>query len=421
MAAGTMGAGAIASFLLAGAWFRYDLLWVILLMLPVFVVSADSASRIGALNPDRGLFTLVRERLSPALAWLILGVVVPVHFLVSMGQLSVMVSALEALVTTVSPGVPAAGATPLPLQVGISLVLALVTLWLLFSRGYDRLERAMTVLMVLMLVCFLVVGLRGLVEWRAILAGFVPSLPPDLPVPGGQDVRVASSSIIAMVGAAIAPAALLGLPYLSADAGSDPGELGRAFRKALLNLGVIFGAYAMLVLVAGGFALYPLPNHAALSDVGQASAVLRGALPGPLSGLGPVVFNIGLFTAAMTTLVVAAQVTVYFMLDLLGLDWRFTTDNRRFHLLLSAFVLGAAALAPLWDFPALLKVVLLMGVNVLVIPVVYVIVIALCNSRSVMKDVPMAPWRNAILILGLLASLVLAIIKAPGYFSLLAG
>lgn len=416
-----MGAGAIASFLLAGAWFRYDLLWVIVLMLPVFVVSADSASRIGALNPDRGLFTLVRERMSPALAWLILAVVVPVHFLVSMGQLSVMVSALEALVTTALPGVPADGPTPLALQVGVSLALALVTLWLLFSRGYARLERAMTVLMVLMLVCFLIVGLRGLAEWRAILGGFVPSLPPNLPVPGGQDVRVVSSSIIAMVGAAIAPAALLGLPYLSADAGSDSQALGRAFRKAVLNLGVVFGAYAVLVVVAGGFALFPLTNHAALSDVGQASAVLRDVLPGPFSGLGPVVFNIGLFTAALTTLVVAAQVTVYFMLDVLGLDWRFTADNRRFHVLLSVFVLGAAALAPLWDFPALLKVILLMGVNVLVIPVVYVIVIALCNSRAVMQGVRTEPWRNAILVLGLLASLGLAVNKAPGYIGMLTG
>ena len=416
-----MGAGAIASFLLAGAWFRYDLLWVILLMLPVFVVSADSASRIGALNPDRGLFTLVRERMSPALAWLILAVVVPVHFLVSMGQLSVMVSALEALVATASPGGPAGGTTPLAMQVGTSLALALLTLWLLFSRGYARLERTMTVLMVLMLLCFLIVGLRGLGEWRAILAGFVPSLPPDLPVPGGQDVRMASSSIIAMVGAAIAPAALLGLPYLSADAGSDPHALGRAFRKAVLNLGVIFGAYALLVVVAGGFALFPLANHAALSDVGQASAVLRDALPGPFSGLGPVVFNVGLFTAALTTLVVAAQVTVYFILDLLGFDWRFTPENRRFHGLLSMFVLGAAALAPLWDFPALLKVVLLMGVNVLVIPVVYVIVIALCNSRTVMGEVRMEPWRNAILATGLLASLFLSVHKAPGYARLLLG
>ena len=417
MAAGTMGAGAIASFLLAGAWFRYDLLWVILLMLPVFVVSADSASRIGALNPDRGLFTLVRERISPLLAWLILLVVVPVHFLVTMGQLSVMVSAGKALIALPA----AAGSESMPIDIGLSLVLAVATLWLLFSRGYSRLERIMTFLMVLMLLCFLVVGLRGLVEWRAVLTGFVPSLPPDLPLPDGGGTRVATSSIIAMVGAAIAPAALLGLPYLSADAGGSRRELDSAFRKAVINLGFVFGAYAMLVVVAGGFALFPLPGHAGLADVREASAVLRGVLPGSFSGLGPVVLTVGLFTAAMTTLVVAAQVTTYFVLDLLGLDWRFTAGNRRFHVLLAVFVLGAAALAPLWDFPALLKVILLMGINVVVIPIVYVIVIALSNSRAVMRGVRAEAWRNVILVLGLLASLLLAVDKTPGYVRLLFG
>jgi Mn2+/Fe2+ NRAMP family transporter len=420
MAAGTMGAGAIASFLLAGAWFRYDLLWVILLMLPVFVVSADSASRIGALNPDRGLFTLVRERISASLAWLILAVVVPVHFLVSMGQLSVMTSAFQSLVGW-TPAEAAGAPRGLLLEVGVSLALAAATLWLLLSKGYARLERAMTMLMVLMLGCFLVVGLRGLVDWRAILDGFLPSLPPDLPVPGSDDVRVATGSVIAMVGAAIAPAALLGLPYLSADAGGSRAALAGAFRKAVLNLGVIFGAYAVLVVVAGGFALYPLPNHAGLADVGEASAVLRGVLPGALAGAGPVVFTLGLFTAATTTLVVAAQVTVYFVLDMLGRDWRFTAGNRPYHVLLSVFVLAAAALAPLWDFPALLKVILLMGINVVVIPVVYVVVIVLCNSASVMGTVRTEPWRNAILVTGLLASLALAVEKAPGYVRLLTG
>ena len=418
MAAGTMGAGAIASFLLAGAWFRYDLLWVILLMVPVFVVSADSASRIGALNPERGLFTLIRERISPLLAWLILLVVVPVHFLVTMGQLSVMVSAFKALLAVPAP---AAGSDYLLVDIGLSLGLAAATLWLLFSRGYSRLERIMTFLMVLMLLCFLVVGLRGLVEWRAVLAGFVPSLPADLPLPGGSGVRVASSSIIAMVGAAIAPAALLGLPYLSADAGGSRRELGSALRKAVVNLGFIFGAYAMLVVVAGGYALFPLPGHAGLADVREASAVLRGALPGPFAALGPMVFTVGLFTAAMTTLVVAAQVTTYFVLDLLGMDWRFTAGNRRFHVLLGIFVLAAAALAPLWEFPALLKVILLMGINVLVIPVVYLIVIALSNNGNVMRGVTAEPWRNTVLVVGLLASLGLAVHKAPGYFQLLFG
>ena len=60
---------------------------------------------------------------------------------------------------------------------------------------------------------------------------------------------------------------------------------------------------------------------------------------------------------------------------MLGFEWRFTADNRLYHVVLSAFVLAAAALAPLWDFPALLKVILLMGINVVVIPLAFVVVL----------------------------------------------
>ena len=418
MAAGTMGAGAIASFLLAGAWFRYDLLWVLLVLLPLFVVSADSASRIGALNPTRGMLTLVRERINGALAWLIVLLIVPVHFLVSMGQISVMSSAFTSLLGTADNG----ASRPLPLlaDVVLSVLLSAGVLWLVFSRGYDRMQRVMTGLMLLMFLCFLVVALRGLTEWRAILAGFVPSLTPDLPVPGSSSPRVASNSVIAMMGAAIAPAALLGLPYLCADAGGGREALARAFRQSVLNLGLIFGAYAFFVLVAGGYALYSLNNNASFADVGQASAVFRNAVPAALSFLGPMIFSLGLFTAALTTLVVAAQVTVYFTLDLLGQEWRFTADNRVYTIFLSVFVLLAAALAPFWDFPALLKVVLLMGVNVVVVPLVYVCVIVLVNSKDVMGEFRAAWWRNAVLVAGLLVSVVLAIDKAPGYYRLLA-
>lgn len=422
MAAGTMGAGAVASFLLAGAWFGYELLWVIPLMLPVFVISVDSASRIGALNPQQGMFGLVRSTISPALAWFLLLLIVPVHFLVTMGQISVMTSAFTSLLAmSAVPMLSAQSALPLGLEVMLSLLLSAAVLWLVFSRGYARMQRVMTLLMLLMFVCFLVVALRGLIEWRAILAGFIPSLPADLPVPGSTAPRVASSSIIAMVGAAVAPAALLGMPYLCADDGGNKDQLARAFRGAILNMGFIFGAYAIFVVVAGGFALHSLADHASFVNVGQASAVFRDALPGVLSSLGPIIFSLGLFIAAMTTLVVAAQVTVYFILDMAGLEWRFATDNRVYHGVLSVFVLGAAALAPLWDFPALLKVVLLMGINVVVIPLGFVIVMILVNKRSVMHDYRAEWWRTAVLALGLLVSLVLAVDKAPHYFAILTG
>jgi manganese transport protein len=416
MAAGTMGAGAMASFLLAGAWFRYDLIWVILAMLPVFVVSADSASRIGALNPQRGMLSLVRDHISVPLAWFILLVVVPVHFLVTMGQISVMSSAALTLV------VPGGGVDlPLVFEVALALVLTAGTLWLVLSRGYERMQRVMSTLMGLMFLCFFLVAMRGLTEWAAILEGFVPSMPADLPVPGSDSPRVATTSIIAMVGAAIAPAALLGLPYMCADDGCGRDALARGFRQSVINLGFIFGAYAILVVIAGGYALYVLPDNASFADVGQASLVLRRAFPGVLAPMGPIIFSLGLFMAAMTTLVVAAQVTIYFILDMTGREWRFTRDNRTYHRVLTVFVLAAAALAPLWDFPALLKVILLMGINVVVIPVVYVIVILLSNRAAVMGDVATPWWRNALLLTGLLVSLLLAIDKAPQYYRMLLG
>lgn len=408
-----MGAGAMAAFLLAGAWFRYQLLWVIVLMLPVFVVSADSASRIGALNPRRGMLSLVREHISAPLAWCIVLLVVPVHFLVCMGQISVMSSAALAPISA------AAASLDLGSQVGLALVLAGGALWLVLSRGYQRMQRVMTALMLLMFACFLLVALRGLSEWPAILRGFVPTLPPDLAVPGQRAPRVASTSIIAMVGAAIAPAALLGLPYLCADAGATRQALSAGFRHSVISLGLVFGVHAILVVIAGGFALYALPDHASFSDVGQASTVLRAVFPGALAPAGPVIFSLGLFVAAMTTLVVAAQVTVYLVLDMAGFEWRFTPDNRRYRIALSVFVLGAAALAPLWEFPALLKVILLMGINVVVIPVVYVILIVLSHRAVVMQGVTTPWWRTALLLSGLLASLALAVEKAPQYYRML--
>lgn len=421
MAAGAMGGGAVASFLLAGAWFGYDLLWVVLLLLPIFVISVDTSSRIGALNPEQGMFALIKSRIHPGFAWLILLINVPVHFLVAMGQMSVISSAFNNVVGLSAAGSTSSVSLSLPYEVGLSVALSLAILWIVFSQGYERMQRVMSLLMVVMFLCFFIVAMRAFTEWDAILAGFIPSLPDNLPVPDSDSPRIATSSIIAMVGAAIAPGALLGMPYLAANSGANRAELAQALRGAIINLGFIFGAYAMFVLIAGGYALHSLADHASFADVGQASTVLRGALPSALSFLSPLIFSLGLFIAAMTTLVVTAQITVYFMLDMMGRPWRFTKDNKTYHRFVVVFVLAAAALAPFWEFPALLKVVLLMGINVVVIPMVYAIVVLLVNKESVMKEFRAEWWRNTVLIIGLVVSLILAVHKAPLYYSMLIG
>ena len=421
IAAGTMGAGAVASLILAGAWFRYDLLWVVLFMLPIFVIAVDSSSRIGSVNHGEGMMSIVRRHIHPSVAWFFLAINVPVHILVAMGQFSVMSSAFLSLWGLHPPGIestPQQVDTYLKFEVGTSIGLGVLVLWLVLSQGYDRMQRAMTAMMVVMFFCFLLIALRSFGEIGAILGGYVPSIPADLPVPGTDSVRMSTSSIISIVGAAIAPGALLAIPYLSSDSGSDASSLKRDLRKSVINLGFIFGAYAMFILIAGGFALFPLQEHANIETVHAAGQVLTFAFPSAVAFLGPPIFTFGLFIAAMTTLVICVQVIIYLSLDMFGENWTYTSDNVLFRRWLVVVTLVSAVLAPVWTFPALLKVILLMGVNVLIIPMVIVAMIYLLNRRSVMGEHTAGFWRNLMLVLCLVVSVVLAVDKLPDYLAM---
>lgn len=421
IAAGTMGAGAVASLILAGAWFRYDLLWVVLFMLPLFVIAVDSSSRIGSVNHGEGMMSIVRRHIHPGVAWFFLAINVPIHILVAMGQFSVMSSAFLSLFGMHPPAV---GASPeqlssyLKFEVGSSVGLGLLVLWLVLSQGYDRMQKVMTAMMVVMFFCFLFIALRSFGEIGAILAGFIPSIPPDLPVPETDSVRMSTGSIIAIVGAAIAPGALLAIPYLSSDSGSNASSLKRDLRKSVLNLGVIFGAYAMFILIAGGFALYPLQNHASIQTVHAAGQVLTFAFPEAVAFLGPPIFTFGLFIAALTTLVISVQVVIYLSLDMLGKNWTYSTDNVLFRRLLVGVTLLAAVLAPIWTFPAMLKVILLMGVNVLIIPMVLLAMIYLLNRKAVMGEHTASFWRNLLLVICLIVAIVLGVDKLPDYLAM---
>jgi len=422
MAAGTMGAGAVATFILAGAWFRYDLLWVVVAILPLFVIFVDSASRIGLLNTDKGMLSLIRSNIHPSVAWFILLINVPVHLLVGMGQMSVMTSALMSVFTFYPPE---AAATSDYLQnyriaeATLSLVVASGIYWLLSSNGYERMQKAMTSLMIVMFVCFLVVALRGFQELPAILNGFVPDIPDDLEVPGSDSLRLSGQSIMAIIGTALAPAALLGIPYMSADNTSGTPDLKREFHKAVINLGVIFGCYSVFVVVAGGFALYSLADHAQIDTVHEAGRVLVKAFPEGLGFLGPLIFSIGICLAALTTFVVVVQVISYWLLDMLGYDWHDRADNVAFKHMLKFWVFVPAILAPFWNFPALLKVLLLMGVNALLIPMVMIVVIILVNQPRLMGQHRANTARNTILISGAVISIWLSIVKLPGYAAMI--
>ena len=424
MAAATIGAGTASSLILSGAWFGYELLWVVVLVSPLLVITVDSASRIGMLNKDQGMFSLICEHLHPGVAWLFLAINIPVHLLIGMGQMSVMTSAALSLFGYYPPDTAAefADSNYQVVELAVSLLFAAGIIWLLTSEGYQRMQRYMTALMVLMFTCFLIVALRGFTELSAILSGLAPGVPADLPVPGRDIVRSSGITILGIVGSVLAPAAMLGMPYLSADNRREGAvDLRDEFRNSVINLGFFYCASSLCIIIAGGFALYPLANHAEIDSVHEAGRVLLRAFPQGLEFLGPLIFSAGMVIAALTTFVVTVEVITYFILDMFGYDWHHTSDNRRFRYTVAICIILPALLAPMWTFPALFKLLLLMGINAIVVPLVYLVVLILINNRAVMGDHTGSAWRNVMLLAALILSLTISVIKLPEFIQTLIG
>jgi Mn2+/Fe2+ NRAMP family transporter len=103
---------------------------------------------------------------------------------------------------------------------------------------------------------------------------------------------------------------------------------------------------------------------------------------------------------------------------MLGQNWTYSRDNRLFRRLLILVTLLAAVLAPVWTFPAMLKVILLMGVNVLIIPMVIIAMIYLLNKKAVMGEHTAGFWRNLMLVLCLVVAIALGIDKLPDYLAM---
>lgn len=392
-AAGMIGAGAVATRLLAGAWFGFDLLWCAIYVVPMVIFSLDSASRVGVLSGGRGMFDMIRTDIGAALAWAIFIPTVAVNVVVNMSQMSAMV---EGAYGAMGQLPPAAGQSSASLVL-VTMVLTAVTLWAAVLGSYKRVEKIMTGLLLVILACFVVVAIKGLLDWstwRALAAGLVPQVPAPEPVVGSARLRDGFTQIMAIAGQALPPAVFLSYGYLAANAGykGTAEEVRHAFWKTVQNLGVIWGLFSVVVIVAGATALHQVytgfgqaylgvRHYSQIESIPVAGQVLGPAFPGALGFLAPRFFSLGLIAAAFTTLISVSLTMTYFCLDMARKDWRFTAENRLFKWTFGVWIAVPALVAPFWQFPALLKAILAMVGNLILAPVAVLVIMYFVNQR----------------------------------------
>jgi manganese transport protein len=415
-AAGMIGAGAVATRLLAGAWFGFELLWVALYVIPMVIFTLDSASRVAAVSGGRGMLEMVRTDIGPWLAWTVFLAAFGVNIVVNMSQMAAMAEGAYGAFGSLPPSKATAGL--------VSLVLALTaaTVTLAVLGGYKRVEKIMTFLLVAKLVCFIIVAAKGLLDWYtwpALAHGLVPSIPENVPVVGTTRVREGFTQILAIAGQALPPTVFLTYGYLATNAGYKVADVKRAFWKTVQNLGVIWGLFSVVVIVAGTTALHNVytgngPAFLGVSHFSQiesipvAGQVLGPAFPGVLSFLAPRFFSLGLIGAGFTTLIAVSLTMTYLCLDIAKRDWHFTKQNRAFQMVFALWIAVPAVLTPFWSLPALLKAIIAMVGNLLLAPVAVAIILFFINQRR-MGEFRAGAGRNLVLVVTLVFALSLAI------------
>jgi manganese transport protein len=418
-AAGMIGAGAVATRLLAGAWFGFELLWVALIVIPMVIFTLDSASRIGVTSGGRGLIEMIRTDLSAALAWVVFLPMALVNVVVNMSQMSAMV---EGAYGSMGMLPPPGGEATTGLFI-VTIVLTASTVVAAVLGGYKRMETIMTALLVVILICFIVVAIKGLLDWSTwpeLARGLVPRIPEPVPVVGDPSrARNAFTQIMAIAGQALPPAVLLSYGYLSANSGYTTADVKRSFWKTVTNLGVVWGMFSVVVIVAGATALHNVytgtgPTHLGVSHYSQietipvAGQVLGPAFPGVLGFLAPRFFSVGLIAAAFTTLISVSLTMTYFCLDIARKNWKFTDDNQLFKTVFATWIAIPALVAPFWQLPALLKAILAMVGNLLMAPLAVALIFYFVN-RPTLGEFRANAGRNAVLIVTFLFALALVV------------
>jgi manganese transport protein len=418
-AAGMIGAGAVATRLLAGAWFGFELLWVALLVIPMVIVTLDSASRVGVTAGGRGLLDMVRTDIGAWLAWFVFVPMALVNVVVNMSQMSAMVEGSYGALGMLPP---AGGETTMGLFV-VTIVLTVTTVVAAVLGGYRRMEKIMTGLLVVILVCFIVVAVKGLLDWRtwvSLASGLVPRIPADLPVIDQPErVRDGFRQIMAIAGQALPPAVMLSYGYLAANSGYTSADIKRSFWKTVTNLGVVWGIFSVVVIVAGATALHQVytgagptllgvSHYSQIESIPVAGQVLGPAFPGALGFLAPRFFSVGLIAAAFTTLISVSLTMTYFCLDIARKNWHFTDDNTAFKAVFATWIAVPALIAPFWQLPALLKAILAMVGNLLMAPLAVAIIFYFVN-RPALGEFKATTGRNIVLVLTFLFALALVI------------
>ncbi len=375
-AALVFGPGSLTITSKLGALYGHKLFWIIAMSIFFMIVFTEMAVRLGV-NTRMSLLGVIKEKWGKGVS-VIIGIAIFV--IAASFQAGNTIGASLAFAELFH--------TPTWPWVLVFVVLAIVLLF--FRSFYKILEKAMIIMVGLMLLSFLITLLLARPDFVAMLSGLIPQIPK-----GSEMLSIALiASSFSIVGAFYQS-------YLVKEKGWGKSEIKRGKQESLAGI-LILGIISSFIMINAATILYPkgiVVNSA--TDMGLALKPLYG-------NFATSIFMLGLFCASFSSLIGNATIGGVLLSDAFGFGHDLKLKVvRRFIALVMVF--GAFIALKYGRLPIEL-IILAQGITVTIAPIVGFALCLIANDKSIMGKFKNTIKQNITSALGLALLVFLAII-----------
>lgn len=363
------GPGALTSAVQAGSQYGYMLLWVILISAVLMFVFNDMAVRLGLASGD-SVVQVTKQKLGR-----------PIGVMAGFGVFSITL--MFAVGNAVGSGLA------LSLLLGGSVVgwtlasTVAVGLLIAMRNTYKAMERLLVALIGLMSVGFLASTILSDPDWAAAAQGLIPKFPAE-----------ASVLLIALIGTNFSINSAFYTGYAIHER-----KLNRQQYRAITLMDTLPGNVAtafmaMLIIIVASAVLHSTGTVA--TTFPQLASVLE-----PLAGkVGAVLFSLGFFAAAFSSMAANASAGGTLLADALG--WNSSLSGWRVKLLVYGVLAWGATVAVVAKGSPIELIIIAQALTVLVAPFLGIILFLLTRRVDVMGDLKNGPLQTTLALLGLL-------------------
>ena len=352
-------AGGIATYSQAGAQFRFQMLWLLVVVTICLVVTNEMSARLGVVT-GKGLADLIRERFGVRSTTFAMALLLVANAFTTVAEFAGIAAGMELL------GVPKY----------VSVPVAAILIWLLVVRGsYPVVERVLLSIGIVYLT-YVVSGFLVHPNWSDVVRASV--------VPQVDFSRAYFLLAIALVGTTITPWMQFYLQAAIAEKSIPPERL--AYSQADVIVGsIVTDVIAFFIILATALTL---AGHLDASQLGNMQAGDYARALVPVAGrFAAILFGVGLVGASLLAGSVVPLSTSYAVTEAFGFERGVDQPIREapvFFGIFTALIVVAALAVLLPGVPLVTMILLSQDVNGLILPAVLVYMLVLINDRRLM-------------------------------------